>query len=671
MPIFGKQTASDLKVVQKLNAELKNSEKAIGSMDEGAQNLAKQVENYAQAWGKSLKYSKKNLDMAKKNSKLGKNVLTVLKAQQKGDKAAVFAAKAKLRLSIMFGKKLDNQSKKLLNQYKSQQKAHKLSKMQNKLEKKRVDLTKAAGAAGDAISDGLGDAGGLIVSAMTNPLTFFISMMKMASEVVDKTGEKFGAIGVQKFADDFGEMRGRFTEMGLSTDDMINSVDKLSTEFGIATDKAMDMAVSVGDLAKSTGISVDESAKLVGYMTEVQGMSTDSAVETLKMAESLSVANGVAPSAVLKDIAANTEVFAKFGASGAKGLMRAAIQARKLGIDLGKVAGAADSLLNFQESLNAEVEASIMLGRDVNLQKARELSLSGDMEGLQKEMLNIIGTEQDFQKMNVLQRQSLARAVGMDVQALEKMVTKQKEGAEVAGEMAEQDISKMIPTEAMSEMTNTMNEMMAMFQDLAAEIGPDLIKMFKTMSGPIMKIVKSVAQFIIKLNDSIGIVNILKGVMAGMFTKMVANLAIQVGLSYAKAAGSLPGPAGLIALAAAPVAVAALVGSLVALAGDAKIPAKGRPMISPANSPNTIIGRPDDDILMAPGIASAKAVAGTTGGGAVVNMDTTRLEQENRFLRTEMQGLREDMKFYLGMGGSTIRGIGSRVGEAIDNTNNR
>ena len=31
-----------------------------------------------------------------------------------------------------------------------------------------------------------------------------------------------------------------------------------------------------------------------------------------------------------------------------------------------------------------------MLGRDVNLQKARELSLSGDLEGLQKEIVDIV-----------------------------------------------------------------------------------------------------------------------------------------------------------------------------------------------------------------------------------------------------------------------------------------
>ena len=38
------------------------------------------------------------------------------------------------------------------------------------------------------------------------------------------------------------------------------------------------------------------------------------------------------------------------------------------------MAGAAEGFLDFQTSLNAEVEASILLGRDVNLQKARELA---------------------------------------------------------------------------------------------------------------------------------------------------------------------------------------------------------------------------------------------------------------------------------------------------------
>ena len=53
--------------------------------------------------------------------------------------------------------------------------------------------------------------------------------------------------------------------------------------------------------------------------------------------------------------------------------------------DVGKMA---ENLLDFENSINSEMEASVMLGRNVNLQKARELSLAGDLSGLQDEILN-------------------------------------------------------------------------------------------------------------------------------------------------------------------------------------------------------------------------------------------------------------------------------------------
>ena len=51
-----------------------------------------------------------------------------------------------------------------------------------------------------------------------------------------------------------------------------------------------------------------------------------------------------------------------------------------------------------------------MLGRNLNLQKARELSLNNDIEGFQKEILNQVGSQAEFDKMNVLQKKALAQA---------------------------------------------------------------------------------------------------------------------------------------------------------------------------------------------------------------------------------------------------------------------
>ena len=71
--------------------------------------------------------------------------------------------------------------------------------------------------------------------------------------------------------------------------------------------------------------------------------------------------------------------------------------------------------MNFQSSLNAEMESSIMIGRQLNLQKARELALSKDLTGFQKEIKNQLSGIGDFTELNVFQQESLAKALGPEI----------------------------------------------------------------------------------------------------------------------------------------------------------------------------------------------------------------------------------------------------------------
>ena len=62
--------------------------------------------------------------------------------------------------------------------------------------------------------------------------------------------------------------------------------------------------------------------------------------------------------------------------------------------------------------------ASMLLGRQMNLDKARELALSGDLAGLAEEVKNQVGSQAEFEAMNVIERQSLAKAIGVNVSDL-------------------------------------------------------------------------------------------------------------------------------------------------------------------------------------------------------------------------------------------------------------
>ena len=117
---------------------------------------------------------------------------------------------------------------------------------------------------------------------------------------------------------------------------------------------------------------------------------------------------GVMPKLVLEDIANSTEAFAKFAKDGGRNIAEAAAQAAKLGLNLDTVAGIAESLLDFESSIEKQLEAQVLLGRSLNLDKARQLSLSGDLEGLQKELVRLVGSEAEFSRMSFIERQALA-----------------------------------------------------------------------------------------------------------------------------------------------------------------------------------------------------------------------------------------------------------------------
>ena len=50
------------------------------------------------------------------------------------------------------------------------------------------------------------------------------------------------------------------------------------------------------------------------------------------------------------------------------------------------VDGIASSLLNFEESIQNELEAELLIGKDINLEKARLLALNNDLAGLSSEL---------------------------------------------------------------------------------------------------------------------------------------------------------------------------------------------------------------------------------------------------------------------------------------------
>ena len=93
-------------------------------------------------------------------------------------------------------------------------------------------------------------------------------------------------------------------------------------------------------------------------------------------------------------------------------LAKAVAQAKLMGTTLENVEKTMDSLLNFETSIESELEAELLTGRAINLERARAAALTGNMSEVMSEMVKQAGDFDKFMGYNVLQQQSLAKAFG-------------------------------------------------------------------------------------------------------------------------------------------------------------------------------------------------------------------------------------------------------------------
>ena len=108
------------------------------------------------------------------------------------------------------------------------------------------------------------------------------------------------------------------------------------------------------------------------------------------------------------------------------GLVKAVAQATALGLEIGQTAKMAGKLLEFESSIEAELEAELLTGKQLNLEQARLLALKGDTAGAAAEVAKQVGSSAEFAGMNVIQQKALADAVGLTTDELADSLRKQE-----------------------------------------------------------------------------------------------------------------------------------------------------------------------------------------------------------------------------------------------------
>lgn len=112
-------------------------------------------------------------------------------------------------------------------------------------------------------------------------------------------------------------------------------------------------------------------------------------------------------------------------------IAKAVAETKRLGISLENARDMAMGTLDFENSIQKELEAQVLTGKAINLNRARELAFAGDFEGAASEMLKQVGGINEFQNMNVIAQQALAESMGMNVDQLSDMLVARERNARI------------------------------------------------------------------------------------------------------------------------------------------------------------------------------------------------------------------------------------------------
>jgi hypothetical protein len=285
----------------------------------------------------------------------------------------------------------------------------------------------------DAISSSFSQMNAMM-GGMLGPALAIVAVLMIAKKVAEMffggmmdTRKELGVTVAEagKLQNSINSTAMEFSLLGVSAEDVAGISDSIRDNMGGLSSVTSENLSAMTQLTALYGISGENTGILAAQMMAVGASSVDAATSQMESVALLARANGVAPAAVMNDVAGSADAFAGFAKEGGENVFKAAIAARKLGLDMAAVEQIADSLLDFESSINAQMEASMLIGRNINTDKARELALAGDLEGMQKEVTKQIGSAADFEKLNVVQRKSLAAAFGVSVSELGKMVANQ------------------------------------------------------------------------------------------------------------------------------------------------------------------------------------------------------------------------------------------------------
>lgn len=301
--------------------------------------------------------------------------------------------------------------------------------------------------------------------------------------------------------------------LGATTEEVASAAIAFTNELAPTEQISKATLGSMVALNKNFGIGVQEGAQLNKIFQNIGGLSQEQSQALIGQTAQMAKIAGVAPDKVIKDMAENSEYAYRYFNGSPTQLAKAAVQAAKLGTSIKQAGEMADGLLDFENSITAELEASALLGTNLNLSQARYLAANNDILGAQQAVLDQVSSLGDLTKLNRYEQEALTKATGMEMGDLinqqrirERFGSLNAEQLKAANSLVEsgKDISKMsakdldLQTQRLKSQEE-MQSQMDKIQNTSSAIGTAFMDMFEPVTSFVMPILSDLFTILSKV----------------------------------------------------------------------------------------------------------------------------------------------------------------------------
>ena len=238
-----------------------------------------------------------------------------------------------------------------------------------------------------------------------------------------------------------GKMADASGDSALNAGRLQNSLIAINSSLGTNAKISEDDLKTFTKLREQAGMTNEEIMGMQKYSMVMGGTLKGNVQEFQAAAKIMSYQKGVAVNtkqlmADMGKLSASTKLSIKGGAGA---LAEQMVRAKAVGLELEKMNSIADKMLDFESSIEAELEAQMLTGKNVNFEKARQLSLNNDLAGAAEEIAAQVEKAGDFSEMNRIQQEAMAKAAGMTRNELADMLMEQEALKSLGKELNEEE----------------------------------------------------------------------------------------------------------------------------------------------------------------------------------------------------------------------------------------